>query len=124
MGSITEDSLTDLGLIVNLVKYLGNSSSAKSSDDKSPKSVVYGSSECPGPDFFWCLRDFNLDLSGKYESAQGYMEEALKPVLGVSSDILKKNQIRKSVAAFFRKRECFTMIRPLTDEELLAEIEF
>jgi hypothetical protein len=51
------------------------------------------------------------------------MEDCLKPVIGVSQDILRKNQIRKGICRFFPKRECYTMVRPVDDEEDLANIE-
>jgi hypothetical protein len=48
MGPINEQALSDLHIIVNLVKYFGNEG--------------FGSST-PGPDFYWCLRDFYHDIS-------------------------------------------------------------
>lgn len=51
------------------------------------------------------------------------MEDCLKPVIGVSQDILRKNQIRKGICRFFPKRECYTMVRPVDDEADLANIE-
>ena len=51
------------------------------------------------------------------------MENCIKPVLGVSQEVLKKNQIRKSICTFFSQRDCFTLIRPLDDEDQLASLE-
>jgi hypothetical protein len=34
-----------------------------------------------------------------------------------------KNEIRKHLKLFFRERECFTMIRPLTNENELQNLE-
>lgn len=80
--------------------------------------------EFHGPDFYWCLRDFYLDISNQFESANEYMEDCLKPVLeSVSADTLKKNQIRKVISNFFKVRYCHTLIRPVDDEETLANIE-
>ena len=84
MGPINEQSLSDLHLIVNLVKYLGH---AAASD---PSSVA-GGSPITGPDFFWCLRDFYLDISENFEDPNAYMEDCLKPALDVTPEILKKN---------------------------------
>jgi hypothetical protein len=36
---------------------------------------------------------------------------------------LKKNRIRESIQKFFKERECFTLIRPVTDESKLAHID-
>ena len=93
---------------MNLAKYLGAQKEA---------------SEIEGPQFYWCLRDFYLDISENYESADSYMEESLKPILGVSPEELKKNQIRKGILSFFKTRSCFTLCRPVDDEEQLANIE-
>ena len=84
MGPINEQSLSDLHLIVNLVKYLGH---AAASDPSS----VSGGSPITGPDFFWCLRDFYLDISENFESPNAYMEDCLKPALDITPEILKKN---------------------------------
>ena len=52
------------------------------------------------------------------------MEDCLKPVLeSVSADTLKKNNIRKIISNFFKVRQCHTLIRPVDDEETLANIE-
>lgn len=69
MGPINEQALSDLHIIVNLVKYFG--------------SEGFGTST-PGPDFYWCLRDFYHDISEQFDGPQSYMEDCLKPVLGVS----------------------------------------
>jgi len=110
MGPITEQSLSDMSLIVNLLKFFGGGAD-------------YGSEENPGPKFYWCLRDFYHDISGEYSSSNDYMESCIRPVLGVSQDILKKNNIRKGIASFFKYRRCFTLIRPLDEEDQLARIE-
>lgn len=52
------------------------------------------------------------------------MEDCLKPVLeSVSADTLKKNQVRKIISNFFKNRSCWTLSRPVDDEETLANIE-
>lgn len=66
MGPINEQALTDLHLIVNLVKYFGNLS-----DSKNEAQIPQGSNSAresefqkfTGPDFFWCLRDFYHDIA-------------------------------------------------------------
>jgi hypothetical protein len=109
MGPINESSLTDLHLIANLVKFFGQ------------KKDTYSFHSYP--DFYWCLRDFYHDISEDFDSPKAYMEDCLKPVLGVSQDVLKKNQIRKSICSYFENRECFTFIRPVANESALANIE-
>ena len=90
IGPISEQSLTDLHLISNLVKLFGQKK-------ENPKEADFDSF----PDFYWCLRDFYLDISEDHASSKDYMESCLKPVLGVEKDTLKKNSIRKSICTYF-----------------------
>jgi hypothetical protein len=112
-------------LIVNLVKYFGNLSDAKH-EAQIPQGGGGASEEqhkFTGPDFFWCLRDFYHDISEQYQTPNDYMEECLKPVLeSVSAETLKKNNIRKMISNFFKVRQCHTLVRPVDDEEQLANI--
>lgn len=87
MGPINEQSLTDLHLIANLVKYFGQKKASEEGHGTFPH-------------FYWCLRDFYHDIE-QFEGPKEYMEDCLKPVLGISQDILKKNQIRKSICNYF-----------------------
>lgn len=74
------------------------------------------------PFLFWVLRDFSLDLKGM--TPEDYMEKALKPVAGGSSqETEKKNEIRNKIASYFKKRTCHCLPRPLGDEKRLAHIE-
>lgn len=112
MGPINEQALTDLHLISQLVKLFG----AKPHDAREADFESF-------PDFFWCLRDFCQDISEDFTSPKDYMEDCLKPVLGVDTDTMKKNQIRKSIRNYFTQRDCFTFISPVEDETQLAQIE-
>lgn len=51
------------------------------------------------------------------------MEKALAPQNGFSDDIEEKNRIRRLLTAFFKDRDCFTMIRPLVDEMKLQNLD-
>ena len=81
MGPINEASLTDLHLISNLVKLFG----AKKEDARAADFDSF-------PDFYWCLRDFYHDISEEFDNnPKDYMEDCLKPVMGVDQDTMKKN---------------------------------
>jgi len=67
------------------------------------------------------LRDFYHDLEGR--SAKQYLEDSLQPVPGLSEEVVKKNKIRESILTQFKERECFTFIRPVTEESKLAHID-
>lgn len=91
-------------LIVNLVKYFGNLSDIKN-ENQMQQNNQEEQSKFTGPDFFWCLRDFYHDIAEQFSTPNEYMEDCLKPVLeSVSADTLKKNNIRKAIANFFKIR--------------------
>ena len=70
------------------------------------------------------MRDFYHDIDDEFKGPNEYMEDCLKPVLeSVSADTLKKNNIRKAISTFFTVRQCHTLVRPVDDEETLANIE-
>lgn len=69
MGSIDENAISSLGLVVNLGKYLRIS--AKEEDTQA---------EHFAPDFFWVIRDFVLQLvnrEGNQIDGKQYLENAL-----------------------------------------------
>lgn len=50
------------------------------------------------------------------------MDKALTEQEGLSEDIETKNHIRWSLKQFFRNRTCFSLVRPLEDEEKLQKL--
>lgn len=113
LGPINENTLTDLHLISNLVKFFGQKKNSKGEYESQHESY---------PDFYWLLRDFYHDIE-EFDGPTQYMEDCLKPVMGVNKDTLAKNRIRKSITSCFHKRECVTLIRPVDDEHQLAHIQ-
>lgn len=73
------------------------------------------------PNFLWVLRDFYHDLEG--ETPKKYLEECLQPTSSLTSDGLKKNVIREAITKNFKERDCFTFIRPVSDESKLAHVD-
>lgn len=52
------------------------------------------------PSFLWVLRDFSLKLEDEYGnkiSAKEYLENALKPLKGLSESIENKNKLRRHI---------------------------
>ena len=45
-----------------------------------------------------------------------YLEMALSNMTGSGAAIESKNSIRESIRALFPERECFALVRPITDE--------
>jgi len=77
------------------------------------------------PKFMWLVRDFSLELivGGKEITAEEYLEKALMPAKGDEDDIVSKNTIRQTIQQAFRERTCYTLKRPVNDEELLQNLE-
>lgn len=77
------------------------------------------------PSFLWLVRDFALrlvDEKGRPISPKEYLENALQPQKGTSDLAARKNSIRKELTTFFRERDCFTLIRPVDDDEKLQNM--
>ncbi|EKX49366.1 hypothetical protein GUITHDRAFT_67968, partial [Guillardia theta CCMP2712] len=119
VGSIDEGALNNLSLVVNLTKHIHVRSSAQGGEDDGADFAQYF------PSFMWLVRDFTLQLvnhDGQPFSAKEYLERALQPVPGFTEQIEAKNRIRRMLTHFFPDRDCFTMVRPVTDESLLQRL--
>ena len=78
------------------------------------------------PSFLWVVRDFALQLvdqDGEQISPKDYLERAMATQKGFSEQVEAKNRIRRLLKTFFNERDCCTMIRPLTNEEDLQNLE-
>lgn len=123
VGSIDENALQALSLIVNLAKEVQKSekgfpgtNNQQLSDDDIRENFPY---------FLWILRDFSLKLVDENQNAinaNEYLENALNPVKGNSDAIEGKNKIRRLLKHFFSMRECATLIRPVEKEVQLQNL--
>lgn len=52
-----------------------------------------------------------------------YLETALAPLPGSDRGTRAKNQIRESITALFPERECFPLVRPVSDEKALQNLD-
>lgn len=121
VGSIDETAIQNLSLVVNLTKHIQLKASDNSEDDEDPDEIA-----SYFPTFFWVVRDFSLQLQdpeGNSINSKEYLERALAPQNGFSDDIEEKNRIRRLLTAFFKDRDCITMIRPLVDETKLQNLD-
>mmetsp|Transcript_14472 Transcript_14472/g.34268 ORF Transcript_14472/g.34268 Transcript_14472/m.34268 type:complete len:1552 (+) Transcript_14472:171-4826(+) len=119
VGSIDEGALNNLSLVVNLTKHIHVRSSAQGGEDDGADFSQYF------PTFLWLVRDFTLQLvtpDGQAFTAKEYLERALQPAPGFTEQIEAKNRIRRMLTHFFPDRDCFTMVRPVTDESLLQRL--
>lgn len=117
MGGIDEAALDRLSLVTQMTKHIR----VKASGGRSSASELGQFS----PIFIWLLRDFYLDLveENRKITPRDYLELALRPVQGSGRDIASKNEIRDSIRALFPDRECFTLVRPLNNENDLQRLD-
>ena len=120
VGSIDENALQNLSLVINLTKHIQIKSSGMSGDETDPEEYAKYF-----PSFMWVVRDFTLQLvdsEGENISPKEYLEKALQNQKGFSDSIEQKNRIRRLLKSFFTDRDCVTMIRPLTNEDKLQNL--
>ncbi len=119
VGSIDEAALQNIGLVINLTKHIHLKT--QGGDDIDPEEYSRFL-----PSFVWVLRDFTLQLldeEGEAITPKDYLEKALEPQKGFSDNIEQKNRIRRLLKSFFTDRDCCTVVRPLTKEEDLQNLE-
>ena len=119
LGSIDENALENLSLVANLTKSIHiRSSNAEEVDFEDFAFYM--------PSFLWVVRDFALELSdtrGEEISSKEYLEASLAEAKGLSDQVEQKNKIRRLLTSFFTERDCFTMVRPVINEEKLRELD-
>lgn len=117
MGGIDEAALDRLSLVTEMTKHIR----VRASGRRSTASELGQFS----PIFVWLLRDFYLNLveDNRKITPRDYLEIALRPVQGSGRDIGAKNEIRESIRALFPDRECFTLVRPLSNENELQRLD-
>ncbi|XP_007025528.2 PREDICTED: guanylate-binding protein 7 [Theobroma cacao] len=116
MGGIDEAALDRLSLVTQMTKHIRVKAGGR----------ITTASELGqfSPIFVWLLRDFYLDLveDNRKITPRDYLELALRAVQGSGKDIAAKNEIRDSIRALFPDRECFTLVRPLNNENDLQRL--
>lgn len=120
MGSIDESALQNLNMVVNLTKHIHIKANGTNEDVDCDEYAQYF------PSFMWIVRDFTLQLVDEDEeniNSNQYLEKALEEQKGFSDKIEEKNRIRRLLKSFFKERQCYTMIRPVTDEESLQNLD-
>jgi len=117
-GSIDEQAIENLSLVVNLTKTIHIKASNNEEVDIEDYSKHF-------PAFFWIVRDFTLQLidsQGEPITPKEYLERALQPQKGFSDNVEQKNRIRRHITGLFKDRDCFTFVRPVTKEEDLQNL--
>ena len=119
MGSIDENALESLSLIIHLTKNIQIKANQRNSEvDTADYSKYF-------PSFLWVLRDFTLQLvddDGEQITSREYLDKALALQKGFSDGVEEKNRIRRLLTNFFSDRDCHTLVRPLTKESELQNL--
>jgi chromosome segregation ATPase len=120
MGSIDENALQSLSLVVQLTKHIQIKASGMNHDVDPEEYSRYF------PSFMWVVRDFSLqlvDTEGENITSKEYLDKALCEQKGFSESAEQKNRIRRMLRCFFKERDCCTIVRPSTQEEDLQNLE-
>ena len=117
LGTIDDNAMDKLSLVVELTRYI-RSRSDEESKDPGALAVYF-------PKFTWLVRDFTLELQagGRVISPDEYLEQALLPLDGDPDEVGGKNAIRNAIVQAFRDRTCWTLVRPVSDEETLQNLQ-
>ena len=115
VGGIDESALQNLNFVINLSKFIRLKSGDQETDPEELSNLF--------PSFLWVLRDFSLQLiddNGENITPKEYLEKVLEGTKNIHDP---KNKIRKLIKAYFKDRDCYTMVRPLTNENKLQNLE-
>jgi len=119
VGSIDENAIQNLSFIVNLTRHIQIKNGTTENDFEDYSQYF--------PSFMWIVRDFSLQLVDEENepiTSKEYLEKNLeKQKGGMFEPVEQKNKIRKLLRSFFKERDCFTLVRPLIDEENLQCLE-
>lgn len=118
MGGIDEAALDRLSLVTEMTGRIRVRASDGAATDASELASFT-------PSFLWLLRDFYLRLEedGRAVTPRDYLETALQMLPGTSAAVQSKNKIRESIKTLFPDRDCFTLVRPVNNEEDLGRLD-
>ena len=114
-GSIDENAIQSLSFVINLSKNI--QLKGKYENDPEELSALF-------PSFLWLVRDFSLQLvddDGDTITPKEYLEKVLDTAKS-TYDIDDKSKVRKLIKAYFKDRDCHTLVRPITDETKLQDL--
>jgi hypothetical protein len=128
LGSIDETAISNLSFIAQLSHHIRISSSAVEGPDHDD---VDGEGDTSNfckifPSFVWVVRDFALQLvdsDGDPITPTQYLNSALEQSPGYDKATLERNRIRNMLSAFFPDRTCVTLVRPISDEAALQQVD-
>ncbi|KAL4308859.1 hypothetical protein GQ457_01G029020 [Hibiscus cannabinus] len=107
MGGIDETALDRLCLVTQMAKHIRVKAGARTTTASELGQIFY----------------LDLVADDRRITPRNYLELALQPVQGSGKEIAAKNEIRDSIRALFPGRECFTLLRPLNNENDLQRLD-
>lgn len=121
LGSIDETAISSLSLVTQLSENikLTNKPDSSGGDDTLNFHKVF-------PSFIWVIRDFTLaleDEEGYAITPTQYLNSSLEQNPGYDKQTMERNRIRHMLTSFFPDRECVTLIRPISDENALQQVD-
>ncbi|KAJ1444801.1 guanylate-binding protein [Pelagophyceae sp. CCMP2097] len=148
LGSIDENAIGQLSFVAQLSKHIrfspppdpslaepqpgdATGDGARRLRDAAARSAAEADEDAAAlcqfmPSFTWVLRDFALELCderGDAITADEYLESALRPQKGYEAAVLERNRVRSMLTAFFSRRGCAALVRPINDEAKLQQID-
>jgi hypothetical protein len=118
VGVIDENAISNLSLVTNLAKNIQVKNVVNPSLGKDLSSYF--------PHFLWLLRDFVLELADEHGNPltpTEYLESMLQEQEGLNERTQEKNRIRSLIKNYFKHRYCFTMIRPVINENDIQNLD-
>ena len=123
LGSIDENAISNLSLVTQLSENIRLTN--KSNDEGGENDDALNFYKV-FPSFIWVVRDFALDLEDEegYEiTPTQYLNSALEQNPGYDKQTMERNRIRHMLTSFFPDRECVTLVRPISDEAALQQVD-
>lgn len=116
-NAIDENAIQNLSLVTQMTEFIRINKIQEPQEDTSLDTDSFF------PSFIWVVRDFSLSLKIDHQpcTADEYLEHALNDKPGARN--AQKNETRKKIREFFPTRKCFTLKRPVIDEEKLSILD-
>jgi hypothetical protein len=132
LGGIDEAALDRLSLVTEMTKHVrmrsgnvGGGGGVGDRDREEEDANIELASFTPA--FLWLLRDFYLKLEedGKTITPGDYLESALRPLSAAdgNASVKARNDIRESIKTMFPDRDCFSLVRPVAEEDQLMRLD-
>ena len=117
-GQINGQAIAKLSHVVHLTKYIHVRANAHG--DGNPGEVQEFHDYFPN--LMWVVRDFTMDLktmgaNGRSLTPQDYLNRAFEDENGVNQTVSDKNNIRRMLRTVFPKKDCMTLVLPVSGGE-------